>query len=65
MKKCCFCKISQPITDFLIREDRYNQRYAACKSCMTEQVRGPSWPKMEERGGGMLDSWIWKGTYVL
>lgn len=54
MKKCCFCNTFQPLSNFLVREDRINGRYAACNDCMKAQVRDPSWPKMKERGGGLL-----------
>jgi len=53
-KKCCFCGTFQPISNFLVREDRFKERYAACKDCMTEQVRDVSWPPKSERGGGLL-----------
>ena len=53
-KKCCFCGTFQPISNFLVREDRYKERYAACNSCMVAQVRDPDWPKDRERGGGLL-----------
>ena len=65
MRECCFCHKRKPFDCFSFRDDRIEQRYAFCNECMTEQVRDSSWPKMEERGGGMLDSWIWKGTYIL
>ena len=54
MKKCCFCNIFQPLSNFLVREDRFKERYAACNGCLKEQVRESGWPAKSERGGGLL-----------
>ena len=54
MKKCCFCNTYRPLSNFLVREDRINGRYAACNTCMISQVRDVDWPPKSKRGGGLL-----------
>lgn len=54
MKKCCFCNTYRPLSNFLVRGDRYKERYAACNDCMKVQVRDPDWPAESKRGGGLL-----------
>jgi len=53
MKRCSYCRITKPDTDFWTREDTGNL-YSFCIECCEKQVRSKDWPPKQERGGGVL-----------
>ncbi len=53
-KECCFCGENKDLNNYLPREDRKGDRYAACVSCMAKKGRLVDEPAQEERGGGCL-----------